>query len=573
MEDGDYVSSASSSDDIIQEKDKSFSASNRRVLTQVLARKDRDAKKVHELLRLAFSKLDQETQRAVDAERRATECLVRARNAIDARTLAEAEAARTREELGMYKVQLDQAQREILRAQEVLDSLEARRRDAEDEAARARSVARKLQEQRAVDLAREEGRKAGWREGVERGWRMGWEEALEGRRVRNGRTRPRPRRSLQEVLFEDEGPEEPRVEYEQSSEESSLVNVPSRGVPEAGNGFALPFDGAPHEQTHHIPAITTPVPTLTTPFRPPPPDSTRFDPGLGRQRTHERVREQSRHRTPEPTYVRYQTPDPVPIRYQAPDVRRHHTHEPRFAPPATYDYVVDSAPAPIRPTTPSSHSRPYGPHDDEPSPIRPLASFLSPIHRPISVPPDGFIPYALDLANDTGQAAIRLPPPHELADPIRGRHNPVVVISTPEGGSPAPVGSASDDGPRASTSRMGDMRNGSAPRRPPVPPSAIPPRISKEPSSHSRASTHLSEYELLHPPQKIASMRIVPQKDRELCRHSVLTLVRIIVAVNMLIDEPHHVAVHVLRARLCFLCLWLHLLSSWPAHIPDQALL
>lgn len=90
-------------------------------------------------------------------------------------------------------------------------------------------------------------------------------------------------------------------------------------------------------------------------------------------------------------------------------------------------------------------------------------------------------------------------------------------------------------------------------------------------------------------------MCIVPQKDRELRCHSVLTLVGIIVAVNMsvffflsydsecstlfsetldrLIDEPHHVAVHVLRARLCFLCLWLHLLSSWPAHIPDQALL
>jgi hypothetical protein len=205
---------------------------------------------MHQLLRLAFTKLDQEAKRATDAERRATECLTSARSAIDARALAEAEASRTREELGMYKVQLDQAQREIHRAQELLDSLEARRREAEEDAVRARSVARHLHEARAADNAREQGRNEGYRAGVKKGWMMGWEEAVEDRRFSESRHRSRPRRSLQDVLFDEDRvpPDDPESDSLSGPSSDSIERPQSGPRPEcvilmscAGFHADLPF--------------------------------------------------------------------------------------------------------------------------------------------------------------------------------------------------------------------------------------------------------------------------------------------------------------------------------------------
>ena len=185
---------------------------------------------MHQLLKLTFAKLDEESQRATDAERRAAECLVRARAAIDARAQADADAATARTELAMYKLQLDQAQREINRAQEMLTGLEVRRHDAEEDAARARSVARKLQEERAIEAAREEGKQQGWREGLHRGMALGRQEAEEEllrsrRREQEVRSRSRGRR-VDEPLY-------PRVAFDHPpmpSEESSPDHVtpPSR---------------------------------------------------------------------------------------------------------------------------------------------------------------------------------------------------------------------------------------------------------------------------------------------------------------------------------------------------------
>ena len=165
-------------------------SSSRRVLAQVLARKERDAQQMHQLLKLTLAKLDEQSQRATDAERRATECLVRARTAIDARAHADTDAAAARAELALYKMQLEQAQREISRAQEYLDGLEARRHDAEEDAARARSVARKLQEERASEAAREQGKQEGYNEGLRHGILLGRREAENNR--------PRSRRRQEE---------------------------------------------------------------------------------------------------------------------------------------------------------------------------------------------------------------------------------------------------------------------------------------------------------------------------------------------------------------------------------------
>jgi len=219
-------------------------SSSRRVLAYVLARKEREANKMQQLLTLTFAKLDEESQRATDAERRATECLVRARSAIDARAHADADATAARSELAMYKVQLEQAQREISRAQEMLDGLEARRHDAEEDAARARSVARKLQEARAIETAREEGKQQGWHEGLRHGRALGRREAenqLRSRRREEAedgyRSRSRPR-GLGDPVFTQVTPVTPQ---RGTSERSSPDDLHPRGVPECVNPTTLIF--------------------------------------------------------------------------------------------------------------------------------------------------------------------------------------------------------------------------------------------------------------------------------------------------------------------------------------------
>jgi hypothetical protein len=133
------------------------------------------------LLLLTSERLDKEIRRANDAERKNAETMAILRSTIETKTLALQETARVSEELALYKLQFDNAQREIYKAQDLINQIEAQRREAEDAAARARTTARKLKEQNLVMLAKEEGRRLGYREGLARGRRMGYDE---GRAVR-----------------------------------------------------------------------------------------------------------------------------------------------------------------------------------------------------------------------------------------------------------------------------------------------------------------------------------------------------------------------------------------------------
>jgi hypothetical protein len=90
----------------------------------------------------------------------------------------------------LYKLQLEYAQKEIFKAQEILDSLEVQRRDAESSAANARNVARKLREDSLVDLAREEGRRLGLQEGLTHGRRLASEQARSTTDRRDSRSVP-----------------------------------------------------------------------------------------------------------------------------------------------------------------------------------------------------------------------------------------------------------------------------------------------------------------------------------------------------------------------------------------------
>ena len=115
------------------------------------------------------SQLSQQKQRADDAERRATHAAVRLKEETEVRIRLDQALKQKNEELKLYQVQLKKAQGEIYKAQDALAEVEKMRDEAEYAAAKARSIARKLREQRLVDIAREEGRRVGLKEGLARG--------------------------------------------------------------------------------------------------------------------------------------------------------------------------------------------------------------------------------------------------------------------------------------------------------------------------------------------------------------------------------------------------------------------
>jgi hypothetical protein len=135
-------------------------------LTRLLIYEEYETKQSHQLLHAAFERLESETRRVNEAEERALEILRRFNTVNEARVQAQAEAAKLNAELGMYKLQLSNAQEEIYKAQNILRKVEDERDDAAAEATEARDMARKYREQHIVHLAREEGRKMGYLQGI-----------------------------------------------------------------------------------------------------------------------------------------------------------------------------------------------------------------------------------------------------------------------------------------------------------------------------------------------------------------------------------------------------------------------
>ncbi|KAI0722329.1 hypothetical protein C8T65DRAFT_565060 [Cerioporus squamosus] len=137
-----------------------------------LVEEGNEVKKLRKVLRASLERLDGETRRAQEAERRALELAQRFKIVNEARLSTQQELDRVHSELRMYKVQLDNAQREILRGSDLLKDIEAQRDSAEASAARARSTARRLKEQQLMMQAREEGRREGYQEGLRRGYQQ-----------------------------------------------------------------------------------------------------------------------------------------------------------------------------------------------------------------------------------------------------------------------------------------------------------------------------------------------------------------------------------------------------------------
>ncbi|KAF5326236.1 hypothetical protein D9611_000064 [Ephemerocybe angulata] len=125
--------------------------------------------KVKDQLDFHKRRADAEERRANEAERKCQEFADHLAKVNKARLVAQQDANKANEELRLYKIQLEYAQREINRAQGVLDLVEKQRVTAEKDALEAKSKIRKLTEEITVDHARREGRRQGLQEGLDRG--------------------------------------------------------------------------------------------------------------------------------------------------------------------------------------------------------------------------------------------------------------------------------------------------------------------------------------------------------------------------------------------------------------------
>ncbi|KIJ69696.1 hypothetical protein HYDPIDRAFT_164005 [Hydnomerulius pinastri MD-312] len=346
------------------ERERAHSTASPRDLMRLLVNEEYESKQTRKVLYTAFDRLETESKRADAAEARIEETIQRARAINEARIAAQQEAVRAQEELRLYKLQLDNAQREILRAQEVLKAIEAQRDDAEALAASARSRARRLNEERLVELAREEGRRLGFEEGIRRGRKLGYREG-HASGVDDGRSEMRDvaadtlERLLesrqdeeeQEEILQDPTPIPPPIEARTAPEvlrvqtpaQSSLENQgrSSRSRRDSSDSVSR----ASTLRRMHDPVVL-PVPTVPAAQIVPPPGTATSVPTA------------SSH-----TSRSQQQPQPWPARPES-----------------------------------SAYSRPVSVQNEAPSVH----------HSEIYVPPDNYIPVA-----DANQR-ISLPPPHEL---------------------------------------------------------------------------------------------------------------------------------------------------------------
>ncbi|KAF7792823.1 hypothetical protein EIP86_003923 [Pleurotus ostreatoroseus] len=230
--------------------------SGARDLLKMLLNEENESSQNRRFLRTVLAKLDTETQRAQEAERRALELAANFKMVNDDRRAAKQELDRVNEELRLYKVQYDNAQREILRGREILKDMETQRDDAEVVAARARTEARKLREEKIAYHAREAGRREGYKEGLQRGLEQarfetsGGEQLVDGSGDRGTLTDIGERESLLEEL--------PVKNLPSADEQSpSIVSpTPQHPIP--------PLDQQPASRFHEHGIGRTPSPGVQT---------------------------------------------------------------------------------------------------------------------------------------------------------------------------------------------------------------------------------------------------------------------------------------------------------------------
>ncbi|KAL6304713.1 hypothetical protein BKA93DRAFT_825594 [Sparassis latifolia] len=335
-----------------RDREREYLGSRSKLFSRLISREERDASRLRSVLVRTTDRLEEETRRADEAERRVLDTLHKLRAAREETMIAQASAARANEELRLYRSRLDEAQREIHRGQQIIDDLEQARVDAEAEAARARTIARRFREEHLVAKALEEGRRQGYQEGFSRGKDLASYEKRTSERADQRRyTRQKPIESISE---EDD------VEDDGQYSRRSLIVAPMARTPMQPSWRAPSRQSSSRASRRSPPRLSdiapitssTPVRSVITPLR-----------------------------TPSPSRVHLKTPDPTPI----PDPS---VTQPRRDTPITPIPMNQPPPSPVHPDydippdnwipylneqtgmfipPPHELSRPVSPHSPSPS--------------------------------------------------------------------------------------------------------------------------------------------------------------------------------------------------------------
>ncbi|VDB85190.1 unnamed protein product [Peniophora sp. CBMAI 1063] len=238
-------------------------------LFKLLSQKSRSVRQLQRAVEDLADQHSQECSRADNAQRQATMIAASLRDVQRDLERERSDHSVTREELGMYKVQLSAQQEVTRKAQINIDDLTRRLERAEQDAADARTVAHQLREELQVIRAREQGRNEGFRAAIRVRSRMDSEGASRGRRRAMSVDD-----SVDEVLIERRSPvtvrERSATPARRSSSRTASVRAPMPApmptpVPRAQTGPPpppienLPFGSPFTEDEDSIPSGSSPL--------------------------------------------------------------------------------------------------------------------------------------------------------------------------------------------------------------------------------------------------------------------------------------------------------------------------
>lgn len=342
------------------------------MIRMLINAEDRDQKEALSILRRTSERLEMETQRANEAERRVVEANERWRLINQARLQAQADAARLNEELRLYKLQLEAAQSQIVRANDIIQMADKEKVLAEEEAAKAKRLAKRYEMETLIQKAREEGRRLGRQQGLREGIDQGYAEAWT---TANARLDDELRRQGYEVERMVNDDEDTIQDFEDEIQpEPMRVAGPSIPGPEMAR---RPQHLAPLNISR---TQSDPI-TLSKPRR---------QIGLFRRR-HDPQQDRN-----------------VEVNEGAPDVATIVNGEPHMtvATPILMDDVKQMN------GNPEMTHMPVPDFNPDPSSVHPISVMnapRSPLHPPVDYPPDNYIP------RRDSDGAIRLPAPHDFA--------------------------------------------------------------------------------------------------------------------------------------------------------------
>ncbi|GJJ12986.1 hypothetical protein Clacol_007233 [Clathrus columnatus] len=408
-----------------------------RDVARLLLKDEHQAQQMKRIFEQTAERLDIESKRAIEAERRAREAEDRMLQMLDTTRDAQRELLRERDLLRAYQSQVEAAKNEILKAQKELDTLAEEKYKVEQEAAQERSRYRQLHKEVEVKEALNRGRLEGFMDGRKEGWQLGKDYA-------RGKVR----------VWRD-------AEYYSEGEESaSIFTTTDAPDPPPLNGYRLGQTRsnaqAGQTQTGQAP-VTMPVPDTRSDL--PAKNLPRTATPHGNRRVVNAM-QSPKSRTSGRSHRRNSTitmpiPNPAPATGPGPSSLRQNTlsteddvsiksprvystktplRPPSVRAPSTRPDTASRGRTPVNqiptPTSPqaSQRSQPIQqaefsqPSQSVPSfeqsqtnvlpPIRPIPSPhpRSPSHSPINPLPGGFIPVL-------EEGRISLPPPHEV-DPF-----------------------------------------------------------------------------------------------------------------------------------------------------------